>query len=50
MVEYEVFWWLFVGFVAGYAYAHHVVAAECEKLGSFYVGKNVYRCTKIEKK
>ena len=31
---------LFVGWVG----AHKTVATECEKLGSFYVGSNVYEC------
>ena len=28
----------------GWAIAHSTVAAECEKLGGFYVGKQVYEC------
>lgn len=47
---YEAFWWVFVGTVIGYTYAHHVVAAECEKLGRFYVGDKVFHCKKIERK
>ena len=47
--------WLagFLGIVAGYwlgyASAHADVALECERLGGFYVGKTVYKCTKVEK-
>ena len=29
---------------AGWVMAHIAVAQECEKLGGFYVGTNVYEC------
>jgi hypothetical protein len=41
---------LVVGMWMGWNVAHNTVAAECERLGSFFVGKTVYHCTKIEKK
>lgn len=28
--------------------AHITIADECEKLGGFYVGKKIYRCTAIK--
>lgn len=31
-------WWL------GWGHAHAVVAAECERLGGFFVGNKVFRC------
>ncbi len=34
--------------LSGCYFADTTVAAECERLGKFYVGKNVYQCTKIE--
>ena len=35
-----------IGNLIGHATAHQVVATECEKLGSFYVGDTVYKCEK----
>jgi hypothetical protein len=40
---------LWLGSTIGWIYAHSVVARECERLGSFYVGDSVYKCVKIEK-
>jgi hypothetical protein len=40
---------LVIGYWLGYAFAHSDVARECERLGGFYVGKTVYKCTKVEK-
>lgn len=40
----------FFGYLAGWVNAHHTVADECEKLGSFYVGSKVFRCVQIERK
>lgn len=40
----------FFGYLVGWANAHHTVADECEKLGSFYVGSKVFRCVRIELK
>lgn len=37
-----------VGWLFGWLHAHRTVASECEKLGSFYVGDKIYKCTKIE--
>ena len=34
--------------LSGWYFAHITVATECERLGKFYVGKNVYQCSKIE--
>lgn len=34
--------------LSGWYFAHTTIATECERLGKFYVGKNVYQCTKIE--
>lgn len=46
--------WLLVavvaGFVWGWAAAHGEVARECDRLGSFYVGKAVYVCERKETK
>ena len=33
-----------LGIVFGWMIAHGVVATECEKLGSFYVGDKVFHC------
>lgn len=35
---------LIFGLFLGWAFAHNTVAAECGKLGSFYVGDKVYEC------
>lgn len=35
-------------FLFGWVMAHETVAKECERLGGFFVGSKVYRCTKIE--
>jgi hypothetical protein len=40
---------LWVGHSWGWNHAHSTVARECERLGKFYVGDTVYRCTKIGK-
>ena len=40
---------LVVGYWLGYASAHADVARECERLGGFYIGKTVYKCTRLEK-
>lgn len=34
--------------LSGWYFAHTTVATECERLGKFYVGKQVYQCMKIE--
>lgn len=36
---------LIVGIWIGWRAAHEVVAVECERLGGFYVGQRVFRCT-----
>ena len=40
---------LWIGWVIGWAHAHYTVAGECEKLGGFFVGKKIYKCTSIDK-
>lgn len=32
------------GVAFGWGWAHQTVAAECERLGGFFVGQKVYRC------
>lgn len=39
---------LALGYRWGWGAAHRTVATECERLGSFYVGKQVYRCNAVE--
>lgn len=36
-----------IGFSYGWVGAHKTVATECERLGSFYVGKRVFKCVEI---
>ncbi len=38
-----------IGRSSGWTSAHYTVATECERLGSFYVGKDVYVCSRIVK-
>ena len=33
------------GVVFGWGFAHSTIAAECKKLGGFYVGSAVFSCT-----
>jgi hypothetical protein len=37
-----------IGYRFGWEIAHLTVAKECERLGSFYVGKKTFYCTNIE--
>jgi len=41
-----------IGFMIGYndgcVKAYQQVARECKQLGSFYVGREVFKCTKID--
>ena len=39
------FVWL--GWLIGWMHAHYTVADERRKLGSFYVGKSVFKCQEI---
>lgn len=39
---------IWLGWMLGWRHAHLAVATECERLGGFYVGATVYRCTAIE--
>lgn len=36
----------FIGFALGRQAAHTTIADECDKLGGFYVGKRVYKCSR----
>lgn len=36
-----------IGMTFGWGDAHRTVAKECERLGGFYVGKDVYKCVKV---
>jgi len=38
-----------LGVLFGWVYAHVTVATECRRLGSFYVGDDVFHCIKITK-
>ncbi|MEG0149203.1 MAG: hypothetical protein RR473_13850 [Comamonas sp.] len=40
---------LILGHSAGWDGAHRRVAAECQKLGRFYVKDKVFHCTEAEK-
>ena len=35
------------GLLWGWAAAHYTVAAECERLGGFFVGDRIYKCHAI---
>lgn len=35
---------LWVAYHFGFAAAHYEVSVECERVGAFFVGKEVYRC------
>ena len=39
---------LLLAFYIGWVRAHYAVAAECQRLGGFYVGSKTFRCTKVE--
>lgn len=38
---------LFVGAAVGWVAAHHQIAAECERLGGFFVNKKTYLVDEI---
>lgn len=44
--------WILLAAVIGYSFgwtgAHRTVATECDRLGSFYVGKRVFKCVEIK--
>lgn len=40
---------LILGIYIGWVQAHHTIARECRKLGSFYVGSSVFKCLEIKK-
>lgn len=37
-----------LGYWGGWCGAHRTVATECKRLGAFYVGTTVFKCTEIE--
>ncbi|MBH3395825.1 hypothetical protein [Pseudomonas monteilii] len=39
---------LLLAYYIGWVRAHYTVAAECERLGGFYVGSKTFRCVKAE--
>ena len=39
---------LLLAYYIGWVRAHYTVAAECERLGGFYVGSKTLRCVKAE--
>lgn len=47
-----IMWQFLLGFIVAWslchAYTHIQVAAECERLGGFFVGKKVYKCVLVE--
>ena len=44
--------WLLLGIVVGawlgWHTAHATVAVECERLGGFFVGKQVFKCVEVK--
>lgn len=38
---------LFIGVTVGWVVAHHQIAAECERLGGFFVNKKTYLINEI---
>lgn len=36
------------GRASGWKSAHEMIATECQRLGKFFVKKDVYHCTKVE--
>jgi hypothetical protein len=48
---YAVLFTVVLGFcyVIGYVIAHSEVARECERLGSFYVGDKIFKCSPTER-
>jgi hypothetical protein len=44
--------WLLIGLLIGkfigWNSAHHTIAQECRKLGGFFVGKSVFKCTELK--
>jgi hypothetical protein len=36
-----------LAYYIGFHAAHHTIARECRKLGAFYVGKSVFKCTEV---
>lgn len=45
-------WQFLLGFIAAWVlcsgYTHTMIALECERLGSFFVGKKVYKCIEVK--
>lgn len=40
---------ILIGWLCGWLHAHNTVAAECKKLGSFYVGNTIFKCTEVKR-
>lgn len=44
--------WILLGIIVGawlgWNTAHVTVAAECERLGGFFVGKKVFKCVEVK--
>lgn len=38
---------LWLAYQIGWHDAHYTVARECERLGSFYVGKKTFKCVEV---
>ena len=38
---------ILLGYTVGWSITHTTVATECTKLGSFYVGDRVFKCTEV---
>jgi hypothetical protein len=41
---------LLVGYFVGYRYAHLYIAAECKRLGGFFVDSTIFRCVEVDGK
>ena len=39
-----------IGYTVAWIKAHNTVSTECTKLGSFYVGDRVFKCTEVSVK
>lgn len=39
---------LVVGYLWGYQNAHNYISKECERLGGFFVGKKIYKCSQVK--
>ena len=39
---------LLLGLMFGWNSAHHTIANECKKLGGFFIGREIFKCIKVE--